>query len=132
MRVCPAVGLDGGRLTTPDELGSAAAEQPPAAQRVFAGAAIRVGVPAFHRMDAPAVTDLERANLARLRQRRTGLGGENLVIDGQLAAERGQPLPQGIDVLKLSNLGVRFVHAGRKSCENVGQAAGGLPPRLSR
>ncbi len=59
----PAVGLHGGRFAAPDQLGAAQAEVPPAAQRVRRRRAIAVGVPAFHRMDAPAIADREPADV---------------------------------------------------------------------
>ncbi len=55
--VGPALIGDGGRLAAPDQLGTACAEPPPPAEQDVGGPAVGARIPAFHRMDAPAVAE---------------------------------------------------------------------------
>src|SRR5688572_16280098 len=65
VRVGPSIGLDGGGFASPDELCAAQAEVSPAAERVRRRGAISIGVPAFHRMDAPAIAQVEWSDVNR-------------------------------------------------------------------
>ena len=58
------------RLAPPDQLGTAGAKPLPAAQERLGRQALRCRVPAFHRMDAPAVAYLPAADRNRRGQRR--------------------------------------------------------------
>ena len=57
VRVRPAVGLDGVRLSSPDQLCPAQAEVTPSAKGVLGGSAVFGAVPSLHRMDAEAIPD---------------------------------------------------------------------------
>ena len=50
-----ALGQHRHRLASPDQLGTALPKMPPAAQKRISRPAVSGGIPAFHRMDAPAV-----------------------------------------------------------------------------
>ena len=73
--VCSAIGADGGSFTTPDEFGAALAEVAPAAERVFGGRTVAIGVPAFHGVDAPAIGNGLAGDSGWLRERRAFGGG---------------------------------------------------------
>src|SRR5690606_35617470 len=85
--VGPAVGGDGERLASPDDLAAALAEVPPAAQRVLAGSTVGGAVPALHRVHTPAVADGNPADCQRLRERRALSGRQRRIISRQFEAE---------------------------------------------
>ena len=65
----PALGEHGHCFPSPDQLRAAEPKVPPAAQEDFRGRTLGAAVPAFHRMNAPAVTDGAAAEHERLSQR---------------------------------------------------------------
>jgi len=110
IRVGSAIALHGRRLAAPDQLGTAEPEMAPAAQGVRRRRSVAVGVPTFHRMDAPAVAHTKAADLDGSRQRRALLGRENLVVDGQIQGQLLEPRAKGLDRLQLRDFRVRFCH----------------------
>ena len=113
--ISASLGHDSGRFAPPDQLCAAATKIAPAAQRVLARRAVALGVPAFHRVNAPAISHGESADLQRHGQRRTGFGGEDFVIDGQRQPQLIEPAAQLIDRLELRDFGISGFHAGRES-----------------
>ena len=115
------IGLHGGGLAAPDELGAAAAEVAPAAERVLAGRAVAIGVPAFHRMNAPAIADAAAGDRHRLGQRRTLRGRKHRLGDRQVEPQLGQPQAKGVDRLELGDLriAIGLGHARRNGCDEV-------------
>jgi hypothetical protein len=107
VRVRAAVALHGERLAAPDQLRAAASEMVPPADRVLGGLAVGRAVPAFHRVDAPAVADDEPADVHWLRERAARGGGEDLGVDGQVRPDRAQVRGERRDVLQVSDLGKR-------------------------
>ena len=61
--VGPPVGLHGERFAAPDHLASGKTEVFPSPQRMFAGKAFGGAVPAFHRLDGPAIADRYAADV---------------------------------------------------------------------
>ena len=101
----PAVGLDRGGFATPNPLRAAQAEVPPATQCVGRRRAVGIGVPAFHRMNAPAIADRKAADVERRRQRRAFRRGQNPIVDRQLKPQLRQPGTQSVGVLELGDFG---------------------------
>ena len=104
VRVGPAVGLYGGGLTAPDELGPAEPEVAPATDGVLGGRTVAVGVPSLHGVNAPAVAHGYAAHFDGLSQRGTGGGGESLVVYGKFETELFQTTAKGGNVLEACNL----------------------------
>ena len=67
----PPVGPHGRRFAAPNQFRPAEAEIPPPPQHMLRRRAVAIGVPAFHRMDAPAIADLKPGHRNRRGQRRT-------------------------------------------------------------
>jgi hypothetical protein len=57
-------------------------------------------------MDAPTIADLKTTHVDRLRQRRTSVRSENLVVDRQLAAQLGQAFAEFCNGTQLSYFGI--------------------------
>src|SRR4051812_48514229 len=91
----PARRLHGGGLTAPDELRAAAPEVAPAAQGELARRAVGVGVPALHRVDAPAIAHASTGDCHRLRERRALLRGIYALGDRQIEAQLAQAQAEG-------------------------------------
>ena len=106
MRARSTVFLNGRRLATPNQLCAASAELPPTPKGQFRRRSVAVRVPAFHRVDAPAVADFQTAHLERFRERRLLLGREHRVIDRQFQTERVESLAQRFHGLQLGDLHV--------------------------
>src|SRR5690606_15604220 len=81
-RVGTAVGLDSRGFASPDELRAADAEVPPAAENMCGRRSVTVRIPAFHRMNAPAIANSIRTELERPGQRTPRLCCQDSVIDG--------------------------------------------------
>ena len=112
--VGPTVGLNRGSLASPDELGPTEAEVAPAAEGVLRGGTVRVGVPPFHGVDAPAVTDHEAAHLDGLGERRTRGSGEDGIVEREVEVKLLETLAKGVDVLESGDLDVVLAHPGRQ------------------
>ena len=109
----PALSEHGHRLTPPDQLRAAEPKVPPAAQENFRGCALGAAVPAFHRMNAPAVAHGAVAEHERLGQRRARGGGERRVIEGDRRVERGEVAAQ-------------FAHGAEPGDAGIGRHGGSL------
>src|SRR5262249_43377086 len=110
----PAVALDGESLAAPNELAAAFAKMLPTADCVFTRPAVGRAVPAFHRMNAPAVADAESADIERLRQR-TALGRrQNTLIRRRRRAKLSKPGFQRRNTFEMSNLW-KILHAKSRS-----------------
>src|SRR5215831_7132902 len=74
IRIRASIVTDSDCLSTPDQLRPAEAEIAPALKGEIAGASVRSPVPAFHRLDGEAVSDLEAAGSKRPAERRLRSG----------------------------------------------------------
>ena len=110
MRVGPTIRLYRRRLATPHQLRAAAPDVLPAPQGQFAGGPVGIGVPAFHGMDAPAVTDGVRSQLDRGGQGRRLPGRQDLVVHGQFQPQLNQAITQRCGRLELGDLHVAVTH----------------------
>ncbi len=104
--VGPALGLHGHGLASPDQLGAAEPEVPPAAEENLGGGAVGAAVPALHRMDAPAVADGPTAERERLGERRAGGGGERRVVERNRRGERGEVRAEFVNGAEPSDAGI--------------------------
>ena len=84
VRVGPPVGLNGSGFASPDELGPTQAKVAPAAESEFGGGTVRICIPTFHGVNAPAVADLYAANLYGLCKWGGLLSGEHGLVKGQV------------------------------------------------
>ena len=97
--VGPALLAHRDRFAAPDQLGAALAESTPALQGQLSGIAVGLAVPALHRLNHPAIADLQPGHLERRRQRGV-LGAQDLVVDGNVRGDRGQVAPELTDALE--------------------------------
>ena len=85
-----AFGHDSHGLAPPDQLGTALAEALPTAEEDGSGPAVVCGVPALHRMDAPAVARATVPKIDRRGQWRTLLRREHRVVERNRRLQRGE------------------------------------------
>ena len=104
--VGPALGEHGHRFAPPDQLRAAEPKVPPAAQEDLGGRALGAAVPAFHRMDAPAVADGAVAEHEWLGQRRARGGGERHVVERDRRVECGQVAAQFVNGAEAGDAGI--------------------------
>ena len=81
-----ALGANGKRLPSPNQLRPAQSEIAPPSPHVFSRHARFRPVPPLHRLDGEAVADNDVANTVRLGKRRLR-GGKNAVVTGQLHSQ---------------------------------------------
>ena len=125
----PAVGLHGRRLAAPDELRAAAAEVPPAPQRVARWASRRGW--------RPSLPSDGCTSGCRRGSRRSSIGAasgepcggrQNRLVHRQVAAQLAQPQAEGLDVLELGDFRIAV---GGHGWRGRGQGSGDRDERLS-
>ncbi len=119
-----SIGSYGGGLAAPDELGAAAAKVAPPPQRVLTRGSIAVGVPAFHRMDAPAIADVIAGDLDRRGHRRAFCCRQDSLVGRQRNSQLGKSSLERGDVFQLSDFRiVRAVHGSPSQKSGCGGVA---------
>src|SRR5690348_12581241 len=78
----------------------------PAPQGVRRRRTVALGIPAFHRMNAPAIADREIADFERPRQGRASPRRQDSLVERQLQTQFVQSGSQSRDVFELGDLGI--------------------------
>ena len=104
---------DGHRFASPDQLGAARAEAPPAPTGQVARLAGSRAVPALHGQDTEAVADTDWTVDKRLSKRRLR-GCQQRIVEAEIDARRLEVTPEEICVLERRDADIPgLAHAGR-------------------